>query len=102
MKWALMTPEAAAQEITATITGTVTDASGAVVNGANVKLTNEGTNAELTTTAGTGASIEVESIGSCPDIASCSRAASSTVRPNGPGVSREDAKATTPYREEPP
>ena len=48
------------------------------------------------TTGGTGASIEVESIGSCPDIASCSRAASSTVRPNGPGVSSEEAKATTP------
>ena len=54
------------------------------------------------TTGGTGASIEVESHGSCPDIASCSRAASSTVRPNGPGVSRLLANATTPYRDEPP
>ena len=54
------------------------------------------------TTGGTGASIDVESIGSWPDIASCSRAASSTVLPNGPGVSSEDANATTPYLEEPP
>ena len=54
------------------------------------------------TTGGTGASIEVESHGSCPEIASCSSAASSTVRPNGPGVSRLEAKATTPYRELPP
>ena len=54
------------------------------------------------TTGGTGASIDVESIGSCPDMASCSRAASSTVRPNGPGVSRDDANATTPYLELPP
>ena len=54
------------------------------------------------TTGGTAASIEVESHGSCPEIASCSSAVSSTVRPNGPGVSRLEAKATTPYREEPP
>ena len=48
------------------------------------------------TTGGTGASIEVESHGSCPDMASCSSAASSTVRASGPGVSSEDANATTP------
>ena len=54
------------------------------------------------TTGGTGASTEVESHGSCPDMAWCSSAVSSTVRPNGPGVSSEDANATTPYREEPP
>jgi hypothetical protein len=54
------------------------------------------------TTGGTGASTDVESIGSCPDMAWCSRAASKTFRPSGPGVSSEDANATTPYREEPP
>src|SRR5579862_4682511 len=54
------------------------------------------------TTGGTGASMDVASIGSCPDITSCKRAVSSTVRPNGPGVSSDDAKATTPYRDEPP
>ena len=48
------------------------------------------------TTGGTGASIEVESHGSWPDMTSCSRAASSTVRASGPGVSSEDANATTP------
>src|SRR6266699_2187161 len=54
------------------------------------------------TTGGTGASSEVESHGSCPDITSCSRAASSTVLVSGPGVSRDEAKATTPYLDEPP
>ena len=54
------------------------------------------------TTGGTGASTEVASHGSCPDITSCSSAASSTVRASGPGVSSEEAKATTPYRELPP
>ena len=54
------------------------------------------------TTGGTGASIDVESHGSWPDITSCSSAASSTVRASGPGVSSEEAKATTPYRELPP
>jgi hypothetical protein len=54
------------------------------------------------TTGGTAASIEVESHGSCPDIASCSSAASSTVLASGPGVSSEEAKAITPYRDEPP
>ena len=41
------------------------------------------------TTGGTGASIEVESIGSCPAMTSCSRAASSTVRVHGPAWSSE-------------
>jgi len=54
------------------------------------------------THGGTGAFTEVESIGSYPDIVSCSSAASSTVRASGPGVSSEDANATTPYRDEPP
>src|SRR5215207_5060236 len=54
------------------------------------------------TTGGTGWSIEVESIGSCPAIASCSKAASRVVRAHGPGVSRLDARAIRPYRDVPP
>src|SRR4051794_3102872 len=54
------------------------------------------------TTAGTGAGIEVESRGSCPPMTSCSRAASRTVRATGPGVSSDDEKATSPYRDVPP
>ena len=46
--------------------------------------------------------MDVASHGSCPDITSCNNAASSTVRASGPGVSREEAKATTPYLDEPP
>src|ERR1044072_9036923 len=38
-----------AQGTTSRITGIVTDSSGAAVSGANVTLTNEGTNASLTT-----------------------------------------------------
>ena len=41
-----------AQVDTGSISGTVTDPSGAVVNGASVKLLNEGTSAELTTVVG--------------------------------------------------
>ena len=41
-----------AQVDTGSISGTVTDSSGAVLHGATVKLINEGTSAELTTTAG--------------------------------------------------
>ena len=54
------------------------------------------------TTGGTGASTDVESHGSWPEIASCSRAASSTVRASGPGVSSDEAKAISPYRDDPP
>src|SRR5258708_21404872 len=41
-----------AQVDTGSILGTVTDSSGAAVSGATVTLTNEGTNAALTTTTG--------------------------------------------------
>jgi len=54
------------------------------------------------TTGGTGASSDVESQGSWPDMVSCSSAASSTFLASGPGVSSDDANATTPYLDEPP
>jgi len=47
-------------------------------------------------TSGTAAGIEVESRGSWPPMTACSRAASSTVRAHGPGVSKEDENATSP------
>jgi len=43
---------ASAQVDTGSISGTVTDPSGAVIGGATVTLTNEGTNAALSTTVG--------------------------------------------------
>jgi len=49
-------PAALAQGTTSRVTGVVQDASGAVVEGATVTLTNEGTNVTLTTqTTSTGA-----------------------------------------------
>jgi aspartyl-tRNA(Asn)/glutamyl-tRNA(Gln) amidotransferase subunit A len=47
-------------------------------------------------TGGTGASMHVESSGSCPAMTSCSRAASSTVRAQGPAWSSEEENATRP------
>ena len=47
-----------AQVDTGSITGTVTDASGAVVSGAKVTLTNEGTAASLSTTTGSAGNYE--------------------------------------------
>jgi hypothetical protein len=46
--------------------------------------------------------MEVESRTSWPAMTACSRAASSTVRAQGPGVSNEEEKAIRPYREVPP
>src|SRR5690348_9187907 len=54
------------------------------------------------TTGGTGASMEVESSGSCPAMTSWRRAASRTVRAHGPPWSREDENATMPYRDTAP
>src|SRR5579883_1281815 len=51
---------------------------------------------------GTASGAEVESFGSCPDMACSMIAASSTVRANGPGWSSELANATTPQREQRP
>src|SRR5262245_52079902 len=45
---------AAAQETRASLTGTITDASGSVVAGATVKLMNTGTSAAFTTTTNQG------------------------------------------------
>ena len=44
----------------------------------------------------------VESFGSCPAIADNNSAVSSTVRAIGPGVSKEDANAIQPQREDRP
>ena len=49
-----------------------------------------------------GASMLVESSGSCPASTSCSSAASATVRAHGPAWSSEEASATRPYRDTPP
>src|SRR5579883_3452635 len=54
------------------------------------------------TKSGTASGAEVESFGSCPDMACSMIAASSTVRANGPGWSSELANATTPQREQRP
>src|SRR5688572_30789093 len=43
--------------------------------------------------------MDVASSGSWPAAAASRRAASVTSRPNGPGWSRDDANATSPYRE---
>src|SRR6202008_1444625 len=50
-------------------------------------------------TAGTSASTDVESFGSCPAITWCKRAVSSTVRAHGPPWSSDDAQAISPYRD---
>ena len=47
-------------------------------------------------TSGTGALIEVASIGSCPAMTLCSSAVSKTLRAHGPAWSSEDASATMP------
>ncbi len=52
--------------------------------------------------SGSARSDDVESLGSCPAIAESMIAASSTVRASGPGWSSEEAKATTPQREQRP
>src|SRR5436305_13397387 len=44
-------PDAVAQQITGSVTGTVTDPAGAAVDGATVKLTNAGTGAVQTATS---------------------------------------------------
>ena len=48
-----------AQMDTGSILGTVSDQSGAVLSGAKVTLTNEGTGASLSTTAGAGRGLQI-------------------------------------------
>ena len=58
--------------------------------------------AQAAAKSGTGRSTEVESLGSNPAMEPSSRAQSSTVRATGPAWSSEEAKATTPQREQRP
>jgi hypothetical protein len=52
LAWLVIAPPAQAAEVTASITGVVTDASGAVIPGCSVTLTNTGTNVSRTIQAG--------------------------------------------------
>ena len=52
--------------------------------------------------SGTGRAAEVASLASWPAMAASIRAASATLRVNGPAWSKDDAKATMPQREQRP
>ena len=58
--------------------------------------------AQAAAKSGTAMSALVESLGSKPAIEPSRMAQSSTVRASGPGWSSEEAKATTPQREQRP